>query len=104
MRTTISRGFFTRTKTLSGSFAALADRNLDDLAIDAAPTNFSAMPQSFFARVVTLTAIVSAFIAKIRLKNASIEATPAKIFAMRERFFARWITLSFPVTAFLWRG
>ena len=104
MRTTISRGFFTRTKTLSASFAALADRNLDDLAIDAAPTNFSAMPQRFFARVVTLTAIVSAFIAEIRLKDAAIEATPAKIFAMRERFFARWITLSFPVTAFLWRG
>ena len=100
--TTVPQRFFSGTKTLTIPFSAIGHRNLHNLAVDAAPTQLSAMPERFFSGRVTLATAFFA-IRRAHLDDVSVDATPAKIFAMSERFFSRRVTLTFAFATFLRR-
>jgi hypothetical protein len=101
--TTVPQRFFSGTKTLTVPFPAIGHRDLHDLAVDAAPTQFSAMPEGFFSGGVALATAFFAF-RRVGLDDVPVDATPAEIFAMSERFFARRIALAFALATFFGRG
>lgn len=100
---TVLQSCFPGTKTLTVPFPALGHRNLHNLAVNAAPTQLSAVLKRLFSGRIALTTAFFAF-GRIDLNDVSVDATPAKIFAMLECFFAGWITLTFTFATLLWRG
>jgi hypothetical protein len=94
--------FFSARITLTISLPAIGHRHLDDLPVDAAPTEFPTVPERFFSGGVTLAALFLAF-RRVDQHDVAVNATPAEIFTMPERFFARRITLTFALATFLGR-
>jgi hypothetical protein len=66
---------------LTVPFPAIGHRDLHNLAVDAAPTQLSAMPERFFSGRVALATAFFAFCG-VDLNDVAVDATPAEIFAM----------------------
>jgi hypothetical protein len=94
--------FFSAWITLTISLPAIGHRHLDNLPVNAAPTEFPTVPERFFSGGVTLAALFLAF-RRVDQHEVAVNATPAEIFTMPERFFARRITLTFALATFLGR-
>src|ERR1700736_2145257 len=101
-RATIPDGFCSAGITLTISLPAIRHRHLDDLSVNATPTEFPTMPQRFFSGAEASAAPFLAFRC-VDQDDVSVDATPTEIFTVPERFFARRITLTFALATFLRR-
>src|ERR1700736_3930784 len=101
-RATIPDGFCSAGITLTISLPAIRHRHLDDLSVNATPTEFPTMPQRFFSGAEASAAPFLAFRC-VDQDDVSVDATPTEIFTVPQRFFSGRIALTLSFPAFRWR-
>jgi hypothetical protein len=96
---TILERFFSRTVAFTTPLPAIRLGGLDELSVDAAPTELSGtILERFFFRTVAFTTPPQA-IRLGGLDELSVDAAPTEVFTILERFFFRSVAFTTPLPA-----